>query len=406
MMIRPLEILRLLVFCSLFACAMLANTIVASAQTQMPTAFSGSIAGDDTSTRFFIDFSQNIAVQSFYGEAPYRVIIDLEEVDFKLEAEALLEPRGLIEDVKVGRISKGRSRIVITLNAPAEIVRASMQKVIDEDYYRFLVDLERTEETRFASLLEAQTLVLGESGSVAEKGDRVRAVEKKQGRFTVVIDPGHGGIDGGAVGKYGTREKDVVLQFAKKLSDQIKQSGPFDVLMTRTEDVFLSLRQRLDFNRRNKADLFISVHADSLNNSSVRGSTIYTLSRKASDRLSEQLAEAENSVDLKAGIVAESDQEAITDILIDLTTRETKTFSKQFSRVLVRRLGEEVRLINNPIRSAAFGVLKAPDVPGVLLELGYLSNAEDEKLMKTLEWRQRAAKAVSKAVVDFFEPRM
>ena len=401
MMILASHLSRLLVFLTVILCASASN-----AQTSIPSAFSGNIAGDQTSTRFFIDFSQNISVQSFYGENPYRIIIDLEEVDFKLEAEALLQPRGLIEDVKVGRISKGRSRIVITLNAPAEIVRASMQKVIDEDYYRFLLDLERTEPERFATLLEAQTLVLGESGTVAQKGDRVRKVEKKQGLFTVVIDPGHGGIDSGAVGKIGTLEKDVVLRFSKTLSDLIKASGPYDVVLTRDDDVFLTLRQRLAINRRQKADLFISIHADSFKDRSIRGFTVYTLSKKASDKLAEQLAESENSVDLRAGVVEVSDTEAITDILIDLTTRETKTLSKQFSRVLVGQLQSEIRMNKNPIRSAAFGVLKAPDVPGVLLELGYLSNLEDEKLLKDDKWHDKAAKAVAEAVGEFFEPRL
>jgi N-acetylmuramoyl-L-alanine amidase len=227
-----------------------------------------------------------------------------------------------------------------------------------------------------------------------------------KGRFTIVIDPGHGGIDGGAVGKLGTKEKEIVMTFSEILEKELESIGPFDVLKTRNDDVFLSLRDRLEFNRRAKADLFISVHADSLRQKFVRGSTIYTLSKKASDRLSERLAESENSVDLVAGLVVEEPNEALTDILIDLTTRETKRFSKQFSRILVANLGEEVKLIKNPLRSAAFGVLKAPDVPGVLLELGYLSNEEDEKLMRSIEWKTRAAKAVAQSVTEFFEPRL
>jgi len=384
----------------------LALCLPAHAQSTLPKALGGNIAGDDTSTRFFVNFSQNIAVQTFYMESPYRIVMDLSETDFDIDVEEVFKPRGLISEISAGRISEGRSRIVLTLNQPAEIVRATMQKVLDEDYFRFLLDIEAAQEARYSTLLEAQKLVLGESGSIAKKGDRVLKKEKRKGRFTVVIDPGHGGIDGGAVGKLGTREKDVVLIFAEVLADKLREIGPFDVLLTREDDVFLSLRQRLDFNRRSNADLFISVHADSLNQRSVRGSTIYTLSKKASDRLSERLAESENSVDLIAGLQVIEESEALTDILIDLTTRETKILSKQFSRILVAELDREIKLIKNPVRSASFGVLKAPEVPSVLLELGYLSNLEDEKLMQSLAWKTKAAGSVARAVRVFFAPRL
>ncbi|MEM7291459.1 MAG: N-acetylmuramoyl-L-alanine amidase, partial [Pseudomonadota bacterium] len=347
-----------------------------------------------------------VTTQTFYMDQPYRVIIDLSEVVFTLDVDEVFKPSGLIKNVRAGRISKGRSRIVITLTKPAEIIRASLQKVLDEDYFRLVVDLDESSSERFATLLNAQKLVLGESGNVASKGDRVSPVKKKDGSFTIVLDPGHGGIDGGAVGRLKTKEKDVVLDFAKELEMQLQGAGPFQVELTRREDVFMSLRQRLDFNRRMQADLFISIHADSLRDRRVRGSTIYTLSKKASDQLSERLAESENSVDQLAGLSSDTDKQAVTDILIDLTTRETKVFSRQFARILMTSLDDEIKLIKNPVRSAAFGVLKAPDVPGVLLELGYLSNAEDEKLLRADEWRKKAAKAVKQAIVGFFEPRV
>ena len=371
-----------------------------------PRATGGNIAGDEVATRFFVDLTDKVPIQTFYTDSPYRIIIDMGEVEFSLDKEEAFAPQGLINEVKAGRISKGRSRIVITLNQPAEIMRASLQKILDEEDFRFLMDLEATDSARFATLLNAQKLVLGESGSVAQKGDRVRPVEKTEGRYTIVIDPGHGGIDGGATGGLGTKEKELVLSFAKLLKGKVEETGPFDVLLSREDDTFLTLSQRLEFTRRSKADLFLSIHADSLRQKFVRGSTIYTLSKKASDRLSESLAESENSADLAAGLSLEDRSDAITNILIDLTTRETKRFSKQFSQHLVQNLGEEIKLNNNPQRSAAFVVLKSPDVPSVLLELGFLSNAEDEKLMRSDEWQQRAATAVSLSIQKFFEPRM
>lgn len=372
---------------------------------ELPVAFNAKIAGDDATTRFFLDFDKNLSSRTFYMDSPYRIIIDLDETAFKFENETGPEPRGLISAVQFGRISKGRSRIVLTLTGPAEIIKASMQKRLDEDYYRYLIDLDSTDSKTFASLLNSQSKELGESGKIAIKGDRIKPVKKAAGRYTVILDPGHGGIDGGAIGRGGAKEKDIVLSFGKKLANVIEASGPYDVIFTRDGDEFLSLRERLDFTRRSRADLFISLHADSLGQRFVRGATIYTLSKKASDRLSKELAESENSVDLVAGLAVESEVEVVTDILADLTARETKKFSRTFSNILVGNMKDQTVLIKNPQRSAAFGVLKAPDVPSVLLELGYLSNAEDEKLMQNPQWQTKVSASVGAAVDRFFELR-
>ncbi len=371
----------------------------------LPSAFNAKIAGDESTTRFFMDFDRNLSIRAFYVDQPHRIIIDLDEASFDFEENQLPTARGLIKALQLGRISQGRSRIVLTLSGPAEIIKASMQKRLDEEHYRFLLDMDSTDEQTFQNLLNGQEKKLGESAVKAIKGDRISTNVKKPGRFTVVLDPGHGGIDGGASGRGGAREKDIVLSFAKKLARNIEDSGPYDVLFTRDKDVFVSLKQRLEFSRTSNADLFISLHADSLGQRFVRGATIYTLSNKASDRLSEQLAEAENRVDLIAGLTIEKDVEAVSDILADLTMRETKRFSRAFSNILVANLKDETYLIKNPQRSAAFGVLKAPDVPGVLLELGYLSNSDDEKLMQQPLWQEKVAKAVGTAVDRFFRAR-
>ena len=401
--------MRLIHSLSIFFMAFMICILPGHAQEQpskLPVAFSGSIAGDTASTRFFLDFDQNLSAQTYYMNKPNRIIIDLDETVFNLGDASKVEPRGLVSDIQYGRISKGRSRIVLTLAAPAEIIKASLKKRLDEENFRFLIDLDSTDQETFENLMQQQQLILGSSGNIAPKGDRVLIKKKKEGRFTIVIDPGHGGIDGGAVGRNGAQEKDIVLDFALVVKQNLLNAGPFDVLMTREEDKFMSLRERLDFSRRSKADLFISLHADSLRQRFVRGSTIYTLSKKASDRLSERLAEAENSADLVGGLAVEEEVEAVTDILVDLTTSETKRFSRRFSTLLVRNMGSEVKLIKNPQRSAAFGVLKAPEVPSVLIELGYLSNKEDEQLLQSEQWQNKAGKAIAQSVFDFFKPRM
>ncbi len=369
-------------------------------------AYSGNMVGDEASTRFFLNLDKNISVQAFYMDSPNRIVIDMDETRFSISNDEALVPTGLITNVQMGRIGKGRSRIVLTLKQPAEIIKASISSLDESGNHRFLLDIDSTDSIRFTRLLNAQRRIIGDSGGVASKGDRLKPQEKVSGRFTIVLDPGHGGIDGGAVGKNGTSEKDIVFKFAKLLRNKLEKIGPFDIKMTREDDVFLSLRQRLDFNRRAKADLFISIHADSLKQTYVRGSTIYTLSKKASDRLSEDLANSENSVDLIAGLsIPKEDTEAVTDILADLTATETKKFSRRFSTLLVKELGPKVKLIKNPQRSAAFGVLKAPDVPSVLIELGYLSNTEDERLLNDQGWREKATEAVANSVNTFFEVR-
>jgi len=400
--------MRLIHILSLMLIALLTHNISAFSQEQgttLPVALSGNITGDTASTRFFIDFDQKLNTQITYMDNPYRIVIDLDEAVFQLDEEKQIEPRGLITAVQFGRISQGRSRIVLTLGAPVEIIKTSFKKRLDENNFRFLLDMDSTSQQTFVGLLAAQKDKT--NSNIAIKGDRVKPVTKSNGRFTIVLDPGHGGIDGGAKGRNGAKEKDIVFNFAKVVKEQLQTSGPFDVLLTRDEDKFMTLRQRLEFNRRAKADLFVSIHADSLRQKYVRGSTIYTLSKKASDKLSEKLAESENSVDLIAGLALEEEQEdAVVDILVDLTTSETKRFSRRFSSILVKRLGEEIRLIKNPQRSAAFGVLKAPEVPSVLVELGYLSNSEDEKLLQTKEWQAKAADAITRSVFEFFKPRM
>lgn len=168
----------------------------------------------------------------------------------------------------------------------------------------------------------------------------------------------------------------------------------------------MSLRERVNFARRNHADLFVSLHADSLRQKWVRGASIYTLSKRASDDLALQLAESENMADIVAGLDSPEEEDAVTDILADLTARETAVFSKAFSSTLIRLLSNDIELIKNPQRSASFVVLKAPEIPGALLELGYLSNPDDESLLTDPKWQQNIASLIARSVKEFFEPRM
>jgi N-acetylmuramoyl-L-alanine amidase len=220
----------------------------------------------------------------------------------------------------------------------------------------------------------------------------------------VVIDPGHGGIDPGAANG-GEIEKDIVLRFGLALRDKLAASGKVRVAMTRDDDTFLPLADRVKFSRDRGARFFISIHADTLaEGAGVRGATVYTSAPRASDARTAQLAEKENRADLVAGIEAREEQNDVADILFDLTRRETRHMSNQFANILVKTLRQNIATNKNPMRSANFWVLRAYDVPSVLLELGYLSNRDDLALMISQQWRESTSQAVADAIINYFAP--
>jgi N-acetylmuramoyl-L-alanine amidase len=224
----------------------------------------------------------------------------------------------------------------------------------------------------------------------------------KAGKKIIVLDPGHGGIDPGAVSPTGTREKDVVLSFASALRQALVATGKYDVVMTRSDDRFVSLKNRVSVAREKEADLFLAIHADTVRGRDARGATIYTLSDKASDAEAEALAKRENRADIIGGLDLEAETEEITDILIDLAQRESKNHAMFFSKKAVAQLKPLTRMTGKPLRSAGFMVLKAPDVPSVLLELGFLSSKSDEKLLTSAAWQAKIAKAFATAMDSYF----
>ncbi|MEZ5872249.1 MAG: N-acetylmuramoyl-L-alanine amidase [Nitratireductor sp.] len=370
------------------------------------TVFAASIEGDDRATRFTMDFDRSVEFDSFFMDSPLRFVVDGPSMLFRLADAKAIEPLGLVTFLRYGAIARERSRVVISLGHPARMASRTVETIEEGKHYRLTVELEPVSQEQFTKTVAEQQRLVGTSGEVATKGDRVRPAPKEKGRITVVIDPGHGGIDGGAKGVHGTQEKDLTLEIARRLAEEISRKGPFDTKLTRSEDVFLSLRERVAFSQRNQADLVISIHADSLRQNWVRGATVYTLSRKASDDLAHEIAESENASDLLAGLDDATGDDAVPDILADLTLRETTRFSRFFSSILVGKLDKDVNLIKNPERSAAFAVLKAPEIPSVLIELGYLSNPDDEKLMTGEEWQKAAVARIAESVLKFFEPRV
>jgi len=221
-------------------------------------------------------------------------------------------------------------------------------------------------------------------------------------RPVIVLDPGHGGLDPGAIGATGVFEKDVTLAVARRLRDRLTATGRFAVVLTRDADIYLRLRERVQVARRAEADLFLSLHADSNPDPGLRGASVYTLSDRASDREAAQLAQRENRVDALIGVHMDPEDEVMASILIDLAQRRTRGDSNVMAELLVGQLGEQVSLLNNSHRQAGFAVLTAPDVPSVLVELGHLSNAEDERALVTREHQERLTAALAEAVSAFF----
>ena len=221
----------------------------------------------------------------------------------------------------------------------------------------------------------------------------------------VAIDPGHGGIDPGTTGAKGAREKQITLAMALVLKRQLEASGRYRVRLTRDRDKFVRLRQRVAKARDSNAELFISLHADAIKNRRFRGASVYTLSEVASDKEAEELAAKENKVDLIVGMDFSDKSPEVTNILIDLAQRETMNYAAQFATLLLSELRGSVKVLRNSHRFAGFAVLKAPDVPSVLIEMGYLSNATDEKLLSSAAYRRKLAAAITRAMDGLFAKR-
>ena len=362
------------------------------------------MAGDATHMRIVMKFDREPEPKWFLLRSPHRLVVDLPDATLALDAKDL-KPRGLIKSVRYGASSEGASRLIVTSKGPFNVEKVDVLENEDGSGYRLIADIAAASEREFDAALAVQSETTGSTVSTA-KTDRLGKIAHRGGRpFTIVLDPGHGGIDGGAEGLNGTVEKSVTLAFAKELKEKLSSNSAYKVVLTRDGDDFLRLDDRVRIARQQEADLFISIHADTIRFKGIRGATVYTVSDKASDADAQALADRENLSDQLAGVDVAEENHEVSDILVDLIRRETHGFSARFARSLVGELTPTVGMINNPHRSAGFRVLKAPDVPSVLVELGYLSNPQDEEQLRSADWREKAATSISKAVAAFVAER-
>lgn len=380
-----------------------------------PVASEVRLAGDARQTRFVLDLDRPIQFRAFALADPYRVVVDIPQVNFQLKAGAGTAGRGLIKAFRYGLVMPGGSRLVFDLTGPAKIANSYVLAAANGQPPRLVLELEQVDRTTFVQSLGAEgrpELKPAISDTVAaivpvEPNAAGKPATPADTRPVVVIDPGHGGLDNGTQAG-GTNEKELVLGFGLALRDRLEKSGKYRVVMTRTDDTFIPLTDRVKVARTQAAALFVSIHADALprREGDAQGATIYTLSDKASDAEAERLAETENKADAIGGVNLTEEPTEVADILIELAQRETRTFSNRFARLLMGEMKTTVRMHKHPLKSAGFKVLKAPDVPSVLVELGYVSNKGDLELLVSENWRNRTAGAMAQAIDAFLAKRL
>jgi N-acetylmuramoyl-L-alanine amidase len=380
-----------------------------------PVASDARLAGDAKQTRFVLDLDRAIHFRAFTLADPYRVVLDIPQVNFQLPPGIGTLGRGLVKAFRYGLVMPGGSRMVFDLTGPARIASSSALQAANGQPARLVLELEEVDRTSFVQSLGAESRpelrpgIGGVVGAVAsaETMAPLEAPAVTDLRPVIVIDPGHGGIDNGTQTS-NESEKNLVLGFGLALRDRLEKGGKYRVVMTRTDDTFIPLDDRVRIARNQSAALFVSIHADALprGEGDAQGATIYTLSDRASDAEAERLAEAENKADAIGGVNLTEEPTEVADILIDLAQRETRTFSNRFARLLMGEMKSTVRMHKHPLKSAGFRVLKAPDVPSVLVELGYVSNKGDLEHLVSESWRSRTVGSMALAIDAFLAKRL
>lgn len=381
-----------------------------------PIASDARLAGDSKQTRFILDLDKTIPFRAFALSDPYRLVIDIPQVDFRLPPGTGVAGRGLVKAFRYGLVMPGGSRIVFDLTGPARITNSTMLDSANGQPPRLVLELEETDLATFKQVQAAETPQLKPAitdQTAAISPPQVAPVQTTKpasppdARPVVVIDPGHGGIDNGT--RSGDEmEKNLVLAFGLALRDRLEKSGKYRVVMTRTDDTFIPLDDRVKIGRTERAALFVSIHADYLphGEGDAEGATIYTVSDKATDAEAARLAESENRADAIGGVNLTQEPTEVADILIDLAQRETRTFSNRFAHLLMGEMKSTTRMHKHPLKSAGFRVLKAPDVPSVLVELGYVSNKGDLAHLVSDSWRTKTVGSMAQAIDVFLAKRL
>ncbi|MGH1377788.1 MAG: N-acetylmuramoyl-L-alanine amidase [Alphaproteobacteria bacterium] len=365
--------------------------------------------------RMVLDISEVTDYRAFILPEPYRMVIDLPT--FKWTAGNINRPQhSMIKNVRQGKLDAGISRIVFDLGKPAIIESAFLLPKQGKKENRIVIDYKITTTKEFNQskkdihgTLKAQDYREDTNSNTQNTSVPIppsnssRPSNNSRKKPTIIIDPGHGGQDPGAIGHNRIYEKNIVLLLAKQLKKSLVSSGKYKVLLTREKDVFIKLKDRVEFARKHDGDLFISIHADSIHKPSVHGTSVYTLSKKSSDAQTAKLAEKENQADLIGGAGLTVEDEQVAFILGDFLINETMNQSKFFANTLVGKLkSKRIYTLQNPHRYAGFAVLKAPDIPSILIEAGFMSNRKEANLLNQYSHRQKMAKAIHAGIDSYF----
>ena len=354
--------------------------------------------------RVVFDADSKFDYKVFLLTEPRRLVIDTQNVSVNPKIEKVVEPNSFITQARLGTAGVDGVRIVLDLQKPAVVKKVFMLPPQSNFSWRFVVDLEVASEREFRSKVgndhalsndsysSAKTVIAGKTSSSSKAS---ASTKKNKSKKIIVLDAGHGGVDPGAIGVSGVYEKNITLAMARELKEHLEDKYGYKVYMTRNRDIFIPLRDRVKIARRYEADLFLSIRASGL--------SVYTLSEKASDKEAAALAEKENKADIVAGLNFAEHSKEVSDILLNLAQRETLNRSSEFATFMVKEMRKSTHTLDNTHRFAGFAVLKAPDIPSVLMELGYLSNRTEEKQLQQKSYRKKLAESAGRAIDKYFE---
>lgn len=370
----------------------------------LPSVLDVRVTTTDQRARVVLDLTGKTVFAIASLDQPDRIAVDVKALSLQFETAPPVFGQGIVSNYTIEIAEEGRARTTLMLNQPAVVQQAYVLEPIGEQPARLVVDLILTSPDEFALHVADDYAAAMASRPVDDPQMPTDDQPKEEAiRPLVVIDPGHGGIDNGATAPNGVREKDIVLAFALDLQKVLVSSGRFDVALTREDDTFLRLEERVTLARENKADLFISLHADTFQQQDIRGASIYTRDENATDVLDKVLADSENKADIVAGFAMPDTPPQVVDILVDLMRRQMRKESFLAAQSIVRQLEPAVAVRRFPVRQADFFVLQAPDIPSILIELGFLSNAADIANLQESDWRDKAVGALARGIADYFD---
>lgn len=376
-----------------------------TAPVALPNVIDLRMTATEDRARLVIDLAARTEFSFVSMSEPHRLAVDVRAGTFSVpEPEGETDAGGLVSAYVVEQVAADRVRTTLSLAGPAQVQQAYVLDAFNGQPARLVVDIIPAEAAVFAANVESDRVVSDAAAAkIAESTPAGGSELPVVTRPLVIIDPGHGGIDSGAEAPNGVREKDIVLAFSRRLQELLVDSDRFDVALTRESDIYLKLEERVALARMNKADLFISIHADSFQQPEIRGASVYTRDENATDVLDKVLADSENKSDVIAGFAMPQMAPEVVDILIDLMRREMRVQSFLAAQSIVHQLEPSVALRRFPVRQADFFVLQAPDIPSVLVELGFLSNANDIANLTKSEWRDRTAEAIARGISSYFD---